>query len=194
MSTQLDAASIARLSLHDPAHFSIQHSQTLHRLALLRHWNISTGSKVLGLGCGQGDCTTVLAHAVGDQGMVVAVDPAGLNYGASFCFYPPADPSRRTMSSRLILLQVRRTPSVKHKITSRKARWVNELLGFNDPLWTIFPPSPPTSPPHPLPTSKSLTQQCWLTAYGTSHRPRSSSPLSAPSSSTASVFSSPSGL
>lgn len=83
MSTQLDADSIARLSLHDPAHFSIQHSQTLHRLALLKHWNIPTGGKVLELGCGQGDCTTVLASAVGEQGSVVAVDPAELDYGAS---------------------------------------------------------------------------------------------------------------
>jgi SAM-dependent methyltransferase len=86
MPTQPDAASIARLSLHDPAHFSIQHSQTLHRLVLLQQWKISTGSKVLELGCGQGDCTTVLADAVGEQGMVVAVDPAELDYGASFRF------------------------------------------------------------------------------------------------------------
>lgn len=84
MSTsKLDAASIARLSLHDhhPTHFSIQHSQTLHRLELLQYWNIPTGFKVLELGCGQGDCTTVLASAVGEQGRVVAVDPADLNYG-----------------------------------------------------------------------------------------------------------------
>jgi predicted methyltransferase len=88
MSTYLDAAYIARLSLHDPAHFSIQHSQTLHRLLLLQHWNIPTNSKVLELGCGQGDCTTVLAYAVGEQGRVVAVDPAVLDYGASFSFLP----------------------------------------------------------------------------------------------------------
>jgi ubiquinone/menaquinone biosynthesis C-methylase UbiE len=81
MSAQLDAAFIARLSLHDPAHFSIQHSQTLHRLKLLQYWNIPTCSKVLELGCGQGDCTTVLASAVGEQGSVVAVDPAELDYG-----------------------------------------------------------------------------------------------------------------
>jgi predicted methyltransferase len=88
MSIRIDAASIARLSLHDPSHFSIQHSQTLHRLVLLQNWNIPTGAKVLELGCGQGDCTTVLAHAVGEQGRVVAVDPAGLDYGASFCVLP----------------------------------------------------------------------------------------------------------
>ncbi|KAH3915743.1 hypothetical protein HBI56_145900 [Parastagonospora nodorum] len=82
MSTQNDAASIARLSLHDPTHFDIQYSQTLHRLAVLQHWNIPTGSKVLELGCGQGDCTTVLAHAVGKHGTVVAIDPADLDYGS----------------------------------------------------------------------------------------------------------------
>jgi predicted methyltransferase len=86
MSTQFDAASIARLSLHNPTDFSIPHSQTLHRLVLLQHWNIPVGSKVLELGCGQGDCTIVLAHAVGEQGSVVAVDPAELDYGASFRF------------------------------------------------------------------------------------------------------------
>lgn len=84
VSHRLDAASIARLSMHDPDHFSIQQAQTIHRLELLKHWNISPGSKVLELGCGQGDCTTVLACAVGEQGKVVAVDPADLTYGAPY--------------------------------------------------------------------------------------------------------------
>lgn len=84
MSSQFDAASIARLSLHDPNNFDIQLSQTLHRLTLLQQWNIPVGSKVLELGCGQGDCTTALASAVGDHGHVVAVDPAELDYGKSF--------------------------------------------------------------------------------------------------------------
>ncbi|PSN60137.1 SAM-dependent methyltransferase [Corynespora cassiicola Philippines] len=84
MSTQLDAKSIARMSLHDPSHFGIQHSQTRHRLALVQHWKIPSGSEVLEIGCGQGDCTTVLAHAVGEQGSVVAVDPAGPNYGSPY--------------------------------------------------------------------------------------------------------------
>lgn len=82
MSAQ-DVDSIARLSPHNPNDFSIQQSQTVHRLALLQHWNIPSGSTVLELGCGQGDCTTVLANAVGEQGRVVAVDPAGLDYGMS---------------------------------------------------------------------------------------------------------------
>jgi len=80
----LDSGSLAELSLHDPKHFEVQHSQTIHRLVLLKLWNIPAGSKVLELGCGQGDCTTALADAVGDQGKVVAVDPADLNYGAPY--------------------------------------------------------------------------------------------------------------
>ncbi|KAF2156253.1 hypothetical protein K461DRAFT_221464 [Myriangium duriaei CBS 260.36] len=84
MTAQLDAGSIARLSLHDSTHFNIQHSQTLHRLVLLQHWDIPNGSKVLELGCGQGDTTTVLASAVGEQGKVVALDPAPLEYGSPY--------------------------------------------------------------------------------------------------------------
>ena len=100
MSTQLDAASIARLSLHEPIHFGVQHSQTLHRLALLQHWNIPTGSTVLELGCGQGDCTTVLANAVGEQGKVVAVDPAELDYGALSLFFAFLRPHTNPIPAR----------------------------------------------------------------------------------------------
>lgn len=84
MSTQLDGASLARISLHDPTHFSIQHAQTLHRLMLIEHWELPIGSKVLELGCGQGDCTTALASAVGEHGHVIAVDPANLDYGSPY--------------------------------------------------------------------------------------------------------------
>ncbi|KAM3548034.1 hypothetical protein MY1884_009342 [Beauveria asiatica] len=94
-----DAATIARLALHDPAHFGIQHSQTLHRLALLQHWNIATDAKVLELGCGQGDCTTV-PHIL----------------------------------------------SVKHRLTSHKARWVAELFGSSNYLSSLQP-SASSSPP-----------------------------------------------
>ena len=111
MSTKLDAATIARLSLHDPTDFGIQHTQTLHRLELLQHWNVSTGSKVLELGCGQGDCTTVLANAVGEQGAVVAVDPAELTYGMFF----PSD--SLPVWVEFMLRQAPRTPSAKRKIT-----------------------------------------------------------------------------
>lgn len=38
--------------------------------------------RILELGCGQGDMTTVLADAVGPTGHITATDPAGENYGA----------------------------------------------------------------------------------------------------------------
>lgn len=86
------ATQIATSSLHDADHFGIQHSQTLHRLQLSQHWDIRPGSKVLELGCGQGDCTTVLAYIVGEDGTVVAVDPAELSYGELSCSAQRAEP------------------------------------------------------------------------------------------------------
>lgn len=104
---------IAKLSLHDPKHFYIQHGQTAHRLQLLQHWDIQLGSDVIELGCGQGDCTTVLAHAVGEQGTVVAVDPAELSYGV-------LSHSLVTVINILTLSQALHTPLAKHKATSLK--------------------------------------------------------------------------
>ncbi|KAJ5516101.1 hypothetical protein N7527_007661 [Penicillium freii] len=56
--------------------------QIQHRLDLLNKWNIPLGSKVLEIGCGQGDFTLVAAYMVGDQGHVTGIDPAPLDYGA----------------------------------------------------------------------------------------------------------------
>lgn len=83
----VDADSLARISLHDPSNLDIQYSQSRHRLELLRHFNIPAGAHVLELGCGQGDCTVAIADAVGEQGRVVGVDPADLDYGESCVFY-----------------------------------------------------------------------------------------------------------
>ncbi|KAI0128256.1 S-adenosyl-L-methionine-dependent methyltransferase [Xylariales sp. AK1849] len=52
-----------------------------HRLQLIEHWGIQPGSRVLEVGCGQGDFTIALAQAVGPKGRVVAVDPAPLDWG-----------------------------------------------------------------------------------------------------------------
>jgi SAM-dependent methyltransferase len=61
---------------------SPQHPQNSHRANLVKIWSISPGSKILEIGCGQGDCTDVLAHTVGPTGHIDAVDPAPLDYGA----------------------------------------------------------------------------------------------------------------
>ncbi|KAH8667681.1 hypothetical protein BGZ61DRAFT_461049 [Ilyonectria robusta] len=58
-------------------------SQAEHRNRLISGWAvIKPGSRILELGCGQGECTTVLAEAIGPSGIIDAVDPAPLDYGA----------------------------------------------------------------------------------------------------------------
>lgn len=55
--------------------------QIEHRLQLVSFWDIKPGSRVLEVGCGQGDCTIVLADRVGETGHVDAVDPGAPDYG-----------------------------------------------------------------------------------------------------------------
>ena len=57
-------------------------AQLRHRMALVEFWRPKAGDRVLEIGCGQGDCTAVLAHAVGGRGKVVATDIAPPGYGA----------------------------------------------------------------------------------------------------------------
>ncbi|MBM7600915.1 SAM-dependent methyltransferase [Virgibacillus halotolerans] len=60
----------------------IQRVQTAHRLKLIQFWGIEEGSRVLEIGCGQGDTTASLAYVVGEKGFVHGVDIASDNYGA----------------------------------------------------------------------------------------------------------------
>ncbi|KAF8688385.1 Chromate, partial [Rhizoctonia solani] len=78
----LDVTEIAQLNIWEPWFKSAPMNQTVHRVNLAKAWNISQGSRILEIGCGQGDCTVVLASAVGDSGHVTGVDPAPLDYGA----------------------------------------------------------------------------------------------------------------
>ncbi|KAH8652711.1 hypothetical protein BGZ60DRAFT_533574 [Tricladium varicosporioides] len=59
-------------------------AQMEHRLKLVSLWNIKPNSRVLEIGCGQGDCTIVLADTVEESGHVDAVDPGAPDYGAPF--------------------------------------------------------------------------------------------------------------
>jgi SAM-dependent methyltransferase len=56
--------------------------QTRFRSALVESFGLPEGSRVLEIGCGQGDTTAVLADALGPRGRVVAVDLADPSYGA----------------------------------------------------------------------------------------------------------------
>jgi SAM-dependent methyltransferase len=79
MTTAEQIASLMAVSAQSSA---IQIAQTQYRLRLVERWQISPGSRVLEIGCGQGDMTAVLAHAVGEIGHVTAVDLADPEYGA----------------------------------------------------------------------------------------------------------------
>ena len=64
---------------------SVNHTsaaQLRHRMALVEYWAPAPGDRALEVGCGQGSCTAVLAHAVGDGGEVVAVDVESDTAGA----------------------------------------------------------------------------------------------------------------
>lgn len=56
-------------------------AQVKLRQNLAKPWNISPGNRILEIGCGQGDCTAVLADLVGENGKVVAIDSAPVYYG-----------------------------------------------------------------------------------------------------------------
>lgn len=62
----------------DPAHTL---AAIKHRQRLVRFWGITRGASILEIGCGQGDCTVVLADAVGPEGVVVGIDPGSDDYG-----------------------------------------------------------------------------------------------------------------
>lgn len=57
-------------------------AQAVHRTHLTTLWDIAENERVLEIGCGQGDCTTVLATKVGPSGHIDAVDPGALDYGS----------------------------------------------------------------------------------------------------------------
>ncbi|PBK62072.1 S-adenosyl-L-methionine-dependent methyltransferase [Armillaria solidipes] len=82
--TEFDATKIAKICHMGTEHFQAQLQSTEHRLAILSKWDIPKGAKVLELGCGQGDCTAVLAELVSPNGHVTAVDPGSLDYGSPY--------------------------------------------------------------------------------------------------------------
>ncbi|KAH8668789.1 SAM-dependent methyltransferase [Xylariales sp. PMI_506] len=80
-----EAEQIASYILQPVGRPEVELPQAIHRINLVNLWGaIAPGSRVLELGCGQGNATAVLAHAVGPDGHVDAVDPGALDYGAPF--------------------------------------------------------------------------------------------------------------
>ena len=56
-------------------------AQLTHKTSLVEYWEVSAGYRILEIGCGQGDTTIALAHAVGNSGHVIAIDKESPNYG-----------------------------------------------------------------------------------------------------------------
>jgi SAM-dependent methyltransferase len=69
----------------------VQLVQTRMRKKIVEAWRIGPGSRILEVGCGQGDLTAVLAHACGTGGHVEAFDPASPGYGAPVTIGDSAD-------------------------------------------------------------------------------------------------------
>ncbi|KAL1869416.1 hypothetical protein Daus18300_005628 [Diaporthe australafricana] len=81
------AEKIASYQLLPPNGLASEAAQAAHRINLINSWGpdvIRPGSRVLEIGCGQGNCTAVLAEAVGPTGHVDAYDPAPPDYGSPF--------------------------------------------------------------------------------------------------------------
>ncbi|RMY71092.1 hypothetical protein D0863_05380 [Hortaea werneckii] len=71
--------------LHSPkARSDIILPQFTHRLSLARAWQIPPDSRVLDIGCGQGESSLVLAEVVGPDGHITGVDTGPHDYGSPF--------------------------------------------------------------------------------------------------------------
>jgi len=131
-----DAALLASYSPQPPAGAHIEIAQVEHRIHLINAFRLGTGSRVLEIGPGQGTCTTVLAHAVGERGHIDAVDPAPPDYGAPFTLAQAQDyVSASAVGSRISWH--RQTPEAF-------------LASFRPP------PPPPPPPPHASETGKGV--------------------------------------
>lgn len=76
MSTIYDPATIASTAKL----YGLLPAQTAHRINLLSHSHLDTARHILELGCGQGDCTTMLALLY-PSAHITAVDPGPRDYG-----------------------------------------------------------------------------------------------------------------
>ncbi|GGI15331.1 class I SAM-dependent methyltransferase [Gottfriedia solisilvae] len=81
---------------------NIQSIQTEHRFKLVEFWNIKEGSKVLEIGCGQGDTTAVLAYTVGENGFVHGIDNGSRDYGSPSTLGEAADHLQNSSLGRQI--------------------------------------------------------------------------------------------
>ena len=85
--------------------YDVQRIQTEHRLKLVQFWGIKSGSRVLEIGCGQGDTTAALAYVVGEEGFVHGVDIASPDYGSPITVGDAANHLRNSKLGKQIKME-----------------------------------------------------------------------------------------
>lgn len=107
-----------------------------HRVNIVKSWNILPGSRVLEIGPGQGDCTIVLATAVGESGHVDAVDPAPLSYGSPITIgQSQAQLSASHLGPRISWIE----DSPDHHLSTNQTPYTHVILFHS--LWYFSSPS-----------------------------------------------------
>jgi len=116
----------------------VQLQSTEHRIALVDQWDIKPGSKVLEVGCGQGDCTVVLATAVGDTGHVTAIDPGAPDYGSPYTLAQAQEHiSNSPVGSRITFI---RTTPIKHLAALQPNAYPYDYAVLAHSLWYFSSP------------------------------------------------------
>lgn len=92
---------VSQLGLSAREH-DVQLVQTRFRQELVAAWRLTPGSRVLEIGCGQGDMTLAIAAAVGPDGHVTAIDAAKASSGSPSTFAAAADRIQRSAHGHVI--------------------------------------------------------------------------------------------
>ncbi|KAE8380878.1 S-adenosyl-L-methionine-dependent methyltransferase [Aspergillus bertholletiae] len=126
--------------LHDPtsdlkSRFYIP--RFTHRLRIAQAWGISTGERILDIGCGQGESCIVLAHLVGPTGHITGIDPAQPEYGSPFTVRQSHTYAKRSALGPSLTFRRADTPSFLRGL-DRPAREVFDAVTLFHSLW-YFP-------------------------------------------------------
>lgn len=119
-----DVEAIARTMALYADYPAIQLVQTGLRKQIVDAWGIPRGAQVLEIGCGQGDLTAALAHAVGEEGHVTACDAAAPDYGAPISIGAATDHLQRSS------LGARITFHLQHDVLAEAKTFPNDHFDY----------------------------------------------------------------